>query len=335
MSLKINQIVLHQLVKLGEQYIDIVLRDSVLPISESTTTMMNELNQVYHLKNKAYGQFTLESEFAKLVKQYQSKTLSFLDFTQKTMVNLRDEIVKYTFAAGGIVVFCHYQFLAVEYLLIAIIDSRDSTRVDEMLNINTIHYLDISHTDIAARLSLTEWQIATESPRYLTFLKGRVGRKIADFFLDYLSVDVCSDTKTQNKILLQAIDDYCTTSELDKNEKQLCCEQVFSYCRDQIKQGEEIALTEIANVLPVDDNKNFRQFVKENHYELADQFPADCSTLKQLTKFSGSGRGITIGFDAALLGERIFWDEATDTLTIKGTPPNLRDQLKRKNQQNN
>jgi nucleoid-associated protein YejK len=25
-----------------------------------------------------------------------------------------------------------------------------------------------------------------------------------------------------------------------------------------------------------------------------------------------------------LLGERVFWDPATDTLTIKGTPPNLR-----------
>nr|WP_264757183.1 nucleoid-associated protein [Klebsiella pneumoniae] len=54
------------------------------------------------------------------------------------------------------------------------------------------------------------------------------------------------------------------------------------------------------------------------------------STLRQLTKFAGSGGGLTINFDAMLLGERVFWDPATDTLTIKGTPPNLRDQLQRR-----
>ncbi|EBV4056717.1 nucleoid-associated protein YejK, partial [Salmonella enterica subsp. enterica serovar Typhimurium] len=58
--------------------------------------------------------------------------------------------------------------------------------------------------------------------------------------------------------------------------------------------------------------------------------PADRSTLRQLTKYAGSGGGLTINFDAMLLGERIFWDPATDTLTIKGTPPNLRDQLQRR-----
>lgn len=65
-------------------------------------------------------------------------------------------------------------------------------------------------------------------------------------------------------------------------------------------------------------------------YELEESFPADRSTLRQLTKYAGSGGGLTINFDAMLLGERIFWDPATDTLTIKGTPPNLRDQLQRR-----
>ena len=58
-------------------------------------------------------------------------------------------------------------------------------------------------------------------------------------------------------------------------------------------------------------------------------FPADRGTLRQLT-VAGSGGGISLNFDAMLLGERIFWDAATDTLTIKGTPPNLRDQLQRR-----
>jgi nucleoid-associated protein len=51
--------------------------------------------------------------------------------------------------------------------------------------------------------------------------------------------------------------------------------------------------------------------------------------MRKLTKFVGAGGGLNVSFDSLLLGERIFYDPETDTLTIKGTPPNLRDQLTR------
>ena len=54
------------------------------------------------------------------------------------------------------------------------------------------------------------------------------------------------------------------------------------------------------------------------------------STLKPLTKFVGSGGGVSLTFDALLLNERIFYDPDTDTLTMKGVPPNLREQLVRR-----
>ena len=86
----------------------------------------------------------------------------------------------------------------------------------------------------------------------------------------------------------------------------------------------------MAQELPAIGDQNFAQFTEDKGYELAETFPADRSTLRQLMKYAGSGGGMTINFDAKLLGERIFWDPATDTLTIKGTPPNLRDQLQRR-----
>lgn len=52
--------------------------------------------------------------------------------------------------------------------------------------------------------------------------------------------------------------------------------------------------------------------------------------MRKLTKFVGAGGGLNISFDSLLMGERVFYDPETDTLTIKGTPPNLRDQLTRK-----
>ncbi len=94
---------------------------------------------------------------------------------------------------------------------------------------------------------------------------------------------------------------------------------------EQLQAGEEIELESLSKELAGVSEKSFQEFTAEQGYELEESFPADRSTLRQLTKFAGSGGGLTINFDAMLLGERVFWDPATDTLTIKGTPPNLRD----------
>ncbi len=330
MSLDIDQIALHQLIKRDEQTLELVLRDSLLPTTQAVSELVEELHRVYSAKSKAFGLFNAESELAQTLRECRAGEQDFLAFSRAATGRLRDELAKYPFAEGGIVLFCHYRYLAVEYLLIAVLSSHSSMRVNAQLDISSVHYLDINHADIVARIDLTEWETNPESTRYLTFLRGRVGRKVADFFMDFLGASVGLDTKAQNRGLLQAVDDYCAESDLDKAERQNYRQQVYSYCNEQLQAGEEIAIDDLARELPPLGEKNFREFTQEQGYELEESFPADRSTLRQLTKFAGSGGGLTINFDAMLLGERIFWDPVTDTLTIKGTPPNLRDQLQRR-----
>ncbi|CNI39226.1 nucleoid-associated protein YejK [Yersinia ruckeri] len=330
MSLDIDQIALHQLIKRDEQTLDVTLRDSLLPANAVVEEMMTELHRVYSAKSKAYGLFNEQSELADALKRCRKGDEDFLAFSRAATVRLRDELAKYPFAEGGVVLFCQYRYLAVEYLLISVLSSCNSQRVDEQLDLSTTRYLDINRADIVARIDLTEWETNPESSRYLTFLKGRVGRKVSDFFMDFLSAAEGLDTKAQNRGLLQALDDYCADAQLDKNERQAYRQQAYSYCNEQLQAGEDIALQELAQELPTLGDKDFKAFSTEQGYALEETFPADRSTLRQLTKFSGSGGGLSINFDALLLGERIFWDPTTDTLTIKGTPPNLRDQLQRR-----
>ncbi|CCG87769.1 nucleoid-associated protein YejK [Erwinia piriflorinigrans] len=330
MSLDIDQIALHQMIKHDEQSLELVLRDSLLPSNPTVTAMMEELHRVYSAKSKAYGLFNEESELADALRNCRKGEDDFLAFSRAASARLRDELGKYPFAEGGVVLFGHYRYLAVEYLLIAVLSSQNSMRVNEELDISSTHYLDINHADIVARIDLTEWETNPDSTRYLTFLRGRVGRKVADFFMDFLGASVGLDTKAQNRGLLQAVDDYCAQASLDKNERQDYRQQVYSYCNEQLQAGEEIEMQDLSNELAPLGEKTFQAFTQEQGYELEESFPADRSTLRQLTKFAGSGGGLTLNFDALLLGERIFWDPATDTLTIKGTPPNLRDQLQRR-----
>ena len=332
MSITVNQIVLHQLVKHAENEtttMESVLRDELLTITPEVEQMMLQLHQGYQNKGKAFGVFQENSIFAQDLNRLLENEINFLNFSQQSTKLLAQELGKYNFADSGTLILCQYNFLATDYLFIALLDSRISMLVDENLEIRRTEYLDITQFDIAARINLTDLQVNANSNRYLTFIKGRVGRKISDFFMDFLGAEEGLNPQVQNQCLLQAVRDYCEQGELNKEQTQAVKKQVFEYCKGQLASGDEIALTELSANLPTLNERPFVTFTEEQDYGLEETIPPVRSALKILTKFSGSGKGVTLSFDADLLNNRIEWDPLTDTLTIKGIPPNLKDQLQK------
>lgn len=332
MSITVNQIVLHQLVKHAENEtttMESVLRDELLSITPEVEQMMLQLHQGYQNKGKAFGVFQENSIFAQDLNRLLENEINFLNFSQQSTKLLAQELGKYNFADSGTLILCQYNFLATDYLFIALLDSRISMLVDENLEIRRTKYLDITQFDIAARINLTDLQVNANSNRYLTFIKGRVGRKISDFFMDFLGAEEGLNPQVQNQCLLQAVSDYCEQGELNKEQTQAVKKQVFEYCKGQLANGDEIALTELSANLPTLNERPFVTFTEEQDYGLEETIPPVRSALKTLTKFSGSGKGVTLSFDADLLNNRIEWEPLTDTLTIKGIPPNLKDQLQK------
>lgn len=332
MSITVNQIVLHQLVKHAENEtttMESVLRDELLTITPEVEQMMLQLHQGYQNRGKAFGVFQENSIFAQDLNRLLENEINFLNFSQQSTKLLAQELGKYNFADSGTLILCQYNFLATDYLFIALLDSRISMLVDENLEIRRTEYLDITQFDIAARINLTDLQVNANSNRYLTFIKGRVGRKISDFFMDFLGAEEGLNPQVQNQCLLQAVSDYCEQGELNKEQTQAVKKQAFEYCKGQLASGDEIALTELSANLPTLNERPFVTFTEERDYGLEETIPPVRSALKTLTKFSGSGKGVTLSFDADLLNNRIEWDPLTDTLTIKGIPPNLKDQLQK------
>ncbi len=335
MSITVKQIILHQLVKSNEEaenspQLTAILREQLLAITPEVEQMMLQLHQGYQNKAKGYGIFQESSVFAQSLNRLLENETDFLPFSHESTHLLINELSKYNFADNGTLVLCQYNFLATDYLFIALLDSRISMLVNEQLEIQRTEYLDITQFDIAARINLTDLQLNANSNRYLTFIKGRVGRKIADFFMDFLGAEEGLNPQVQNQCLLQAVDDYCVQGELNREQTQAVKKQVFEYCKGQLNSGEEIELAELSNELPTLNQQPFMAFTQEQNYGLEENIPPVRTALKSLTKFSGSGKGVTISFDAELIDQRIIWDEAADTLTIKGLPPNLRDQLQRR-----
>ncbi|EHH1077593.1 nucleoid-associated protein YejK [Vibrio parahaemolyticus] len=332
MALSLAHLALHQLIQSEAGELRLQLRSAPLDNDAHSEQLTQLLHQHFVQKTgKGYGLFQSDSAVNDALQAHRQGQLSFHDFSCQCATRLHQELIKYPFADEGVLVMAIYQHLATDYLFIGLLPVQHSLKVTGSLDISATDYLELNHITIAASINLSDKETNPNSDRYLTYIKGRVGRGVSDFFLDFLQAEVGLDVKVQNQVLMQAVEDFCADHRLDKQEAHQYRQQVFDHCSAQLKAGDEVVVRELSNELPPSiDGQNFESFTQEQGYELDAQFPVERSALKHLTKFVGSGGGVSLTFDAQLLNERIFYDPETDTLTMKGTPPNLRDQLTRK-----
>ncbi|WP_028116694.1 nucleoid-associated protein YejK [Ferrimonas senticii] len=344
MSIKIDQAIIHTVHQDSAGQLECRLRAQPLKQSLAADDLIAELHRLYTAKaGKGYGHFGVplnedgspageaNEAFEQALHQWQGGELGFVEFTAEAGKLLGQELAKYEFATGGYLLLAHYSHIASQYLFVSLMSAKPSVAVSSEMELQGMEHLDLSNMQLTARIDLTEMKADPTSKKYISFVKGRAGRKIADFFLDFMGCIEGIDAKKQNKALMQAVDDYVGQAELDKSEQQQCRDAVFDYCKAQIAVGDTVQLRDIADEFADRGLESFHQFTSDGSYDLAEEFPADQSTLRQLKKFAGTGGGVSISFDAQHLGERVQWDPVRDTITIQGVPPNLLEQLMRRN----
>ncbi|GLS91396.1 nucleoid-associated protein [Psychromonas marina] len=335
MNISATNIILHSLNYNTEGVLECTKREGELPISPSIEQFLTKIHSTYQSKtNKAFASFREETGqpqvFQQALQQEMKGELDFVSFSQTAVDCLVEELQKQDFAEQGILLISKYSWTASDYLLIALLQNNESISVNENLELTNSQHLETSKIQLVTRIDLTLLSRSPESNRYLSFIKGRVGRQVSDFFLDFMGAQEGFDAKVQNQVLMKAVEEFCEKEALPVEKKQEVREVAFEYCKEQLKQGEDIELATLSEQMQEAPKLegSFYDFVSED-YQLEQNFPADRSVMRKLTKYVGQGGGVSISFDQKHLGDRIQYDAASDTLTITGIPPNLREQLKR------
>ncbi|CAH9055180.1 Nucleoid-associated protein YejK [Pseudoalteromonas holothuriae] len=331
MSIEVNKLVVHYVDKQDEDT-QIHLREDEMQVNDRVNVFIEQLHHAYNGKpGKGYCAFSGDknSKVSAAMQSYRNNELGFWHMTQQATEVLKEELNKYAFSETGYLVFCHYQYIATDYILIALINIKEHYSITSELDLSASRHLDISRMQLAARIDLTGWDVQADDARYISFIKGRAGRKVADFFLDFLGCEEGIDPKQQSQVMLSAVEGYLSEQQFDKQEKDDLRKEVFDYCNDCVASGEDANVEALSDTLSKSSDAPFETFYKEQGYELEESFPVDKKTVSTMVKFSGLGGGVSVGFERKHLGERVMYDAQSDTLTIKGIPPNLKDQLQR------
>lgn len=346
MSLIISNIALHFISK-KEESGEVLLRlgPENIDISTKITAFIDGLHGIYNAKSsKAYGSFSAmpaegsdgednTARFVDLMESYLSERQSFYQFSTQAANTLKNEIEKYDLEEHGYLVVCHYEYMGGRYLLVAVIPVSQHYSVDGELNISADQHLDTAKLQLAARIDLFDYQQNASGNRYISFIKGRAGRKVSDFFLDFLGCEEGLNAKEQTQTLVQAVEDYVAVNQLDATEKQQTRKELLSYCKEQKASYQDVSMQEVGKVIghtTTDSNGNeqdFYQFCQQQSYPIEESFPHDQAVVNKITKYSGYGNGISLSFERSHFGQDVIYNPHNDSITIFKVPPNLKEQL--------
>ena len=339
MSLIITNIALHFLSK-KEETGEVILRlgpESAELTQEGakTTHFVDGLHAIYNAKgSKAYGSFSsLPSEgdaarFVDLMESYLTEQQSFYNFSTQAANVLKNEIEKYDIEETGYLVICHYEYMGGRYLLVAVIPVSEHYSVDGELNISAAQHLDTNKIQLAARIDLFDYKENGNGNRYISFIKGRAGRKVSDFFLEFLGCEEGLNAKEQTQTLVQAVEDYVAVNQLDPAEKQKTRKDLLSYCKEQKASSQDVSIQEVGKVIEsAGTEQDFYQFCQTQSYPIEESFPHEQAVVNKITKYSGYGNGISLSFERSHFGDDVVYNPHNDSLTIYKVPPNLKEQL--------
>lgn len=332
MSLEVSNLAINYIEQREDGEVVCRSREDLVPVTDRIMSFMEHLHFSYSGKaGKEFCCFTDQKStaFSTHLVSHLAEEEDFLTFANASSQLLADEIKQYNFLEAGYLLMCRYQYLTTDYMLILMLNIKDHFSVTNEMEIAKSRHLDMASMQLAARIDLTEMKVDPESNRYISFVKGRAGRKVGDFFLDFLGCEEGINAKQQSGEMLQAVEDFINVEQLGLEEKADVRKNVFDYCKERAQLGQDAVVEEISAAMNMSSEQAFAEFQQSKGYEMEESFPVDKKTVTSLVKFSGQGGGVSVSFDKKLFGDRIFYDVGTDSLMIKGVPPNLKDQLER------
>ncbi|WP_460128168.1 nucleoid-associated protein YejK [Pseudomonas sp. S3_A09] len=301
--------------------------------SQARDDLMSQLNESYNATvGKGWGFFHQESgayPFSGWLGKYLAGVTDFLAFSTIAVEHLTKLLEESNLTTGGHALFCHYQQGMTDCLVIALVQETEAVTMTEELALMTVKRLDLDHIRLAARINISEWQTNRQSKQYISYLKGKQGRRLNDFFRDFIGCQEGIDGPGETRTLLKAFSDFVESEDIPEESAREKTHTLVNYSMAQAKLGEPITLGELSELIDEDRPKSFYDFIKAKDYGLSEALPPDKKTLNKFRRFTGRAEGMSISFEAHLLGDKVEFDKAGGTLTLRGLPTQLTEQLKR------
>ncbi|WP_323816235.1 nucleoid-associated protein [Cellvibrio sp. NN19] len=280
---------------------------------------------------KSYGRFSDETGEFPLpawLRDYREERLSFLSFTQKVMQQFQQSLEKAESLLDAYVFFVEEKLEIGDTLNVYLIEHQSGLYLDGELALDDSLALDTSGFTLAAKIQLNDWT-SGDSSTYLTLMRARGDKDIADAFTQFIAFTDKQDIKQETAEFLRIVDDFSQT--LDEPTAKLTRNKVADYCLEQNKAGKPVTIAALSSNLAEEvksyEPERFVRYVENSKPDLKPEFIPHAGQIRSYVRISGRNDSLSMSFASECLGREIEYDADNDVLTIKNLPSALKARL--------
>lgn len=197
---------------------------------------------------------------------------------------------------------------------------------DDDGRLNRRQVLQPEQLDIGLKCHLNDWQKQTNQ-RYLSLLSGKAPAQLKKAFIALLGFKAAASTASETAGFLNAVESFARQQAPEQQAETRT--KVVDYCQQQEKQGEDVTIAQLAELISQEDPQKFQRFAIEHDVNPDHSWLPDRQQLRQFARFSGRDDHLSISFSASIFGQAIHYDKSADALVIKNLPKRLRGQIQK------
>ncbi len=213
-------------------------------------------------------------------------------------------------------------------LYVYLLEHLSGIYLDGDLAVDESLHLDTGGFNLAAKIQLQDWMDANSST-YLTLIRSRTDKDIAEAFSQFIAFTDKQDIKQETAEFLRVVDDFSQT--LDETSAKLTRTKVVNYCLEQNKVGKTVTIADLSQNLAEEvksyEPERFVRYVESSKPDIKPEFIPHAGQIRSYVRISGRNDNLSMSFASDCLGREINYDAEQDVLTIRNLPPALKARL--------
>ncbi len=157
---------------------------------------------------------------------------------------------------------------------------------------------------LAARINVSEWQNNKQSKQYISFIKGKNGKKVSEYFRDFIGCQEGVDGPGETRTLLKAFSDFVESEDLPEESAREKTKTLVDYASSQAKLGEPMGLEELSGLIDEDRPKAFYDHIRNKDYGLSPEIPAGQTHAQPVPPLHRARRGLVHQLRSAPAGRQ-------------------------------
>lgn len=330
---KIDNAIVHKLVKEKHGKATVVERSAALAVTEPVEKLILAIHDLYAGKaSKGYGRFEADEinypSAVILRDTFVTEKTSFVNGSKLLLAVLASKAGAVPLSTGGYVLMARItDEVGTSWFIVAMITNVDGSVIDDVtLEVVTAMHVDLEHLRVAGRVNLTDWQAGHEDVRYVGFLKQR--GEVADYFKQFLGCDELVADVEETKKLVSALKKFAKSEGMTRTAEEEFLNAAYGHCDDRNKNDEPLSLETLSNaIFPTEPKKLQAAFVADG-VQISDGFVPDGRSIRALMHLKYKTEFWTIDIDRhALSSGYAHYNQEKGELTLLKLPAGLKAEL--------